>query len=123
MTIFESALELVPRRRGGRPRLGEIGDLADARAIDDSRRVSAAAFAAYAAWFDREHGQYLRDGTDYYGRERRWPESPFWRRRQGTAAEGFAVPGTPGSRRGSGADREWPREMWRGDFSVRPSPV
>ena len=43
---------------------------------DESRPI-----AAYEAARDRECTQYLRERALYYGAERRWDSTPFWRRR------------------------------------------
>jgi 2-polyprenyl-6-methoxyphenol hydroxylase-like FAD-dependent oxidoreductase len=52
-----------------------------ARAIRAARGGGPAALGAYAAWAATEFGEFLRARAAVYGRERRWPESAFWRRR------------------------------------------
>jgi len=52
-----------------------------AAAIDDHFRGNQRALARYARQVEYEFGRYLALRADYYGRERRWPDSPFWRRR------------------------------------------
>ena len=42
----------------------------------------------YDAEVHADFAAYLRDRRAYYAMERRWPESPFWLRRQFTLAEG-----------------------------------
>lgn len=37
--------------------------------------------ARYRKYLDNEHQGYLQVWSRYYAEERRWPESPFWRRR------------------------------------------
>jgi flavin-dependent dehydrogenase len=39
----------------------------------------------YDAEVQADFAAYLRDRRAYYGIERRWPESPFWQRRQFTS--------------------------------------
>jgi hypothetical protein len=53
-----------------------------ARAIDASFRDDLRALCDYARWVDSEFAGYLSLRWEYYRRERRWPDSPFWRRRQ-----------------------------------------
>ena len=38
-------------------------------------------FKEYANWINSQFLSYLRMRKAFYGREQRWPESPFWRRR------------------------------------------
>jgi flavin-dependent dehydrogenase len=45
---------------------------------------------AYLEVMQRAYGPYLDLLREHYGRERRWPEAPFWRRRLGA---GFGVEG------------------------------
>ena len=40
---------------------------------------------AYRALMQRSYGTYLDLLREHYGRERRWPEAPFWRRRHASA--------------------------------------
>jgi flavin-dependent dehydrogenase len=37
----------------------------------------------YEAWLDRRFDEYLAARAAIYGREHRWPDAPFWRRRAG----------------------------------------
>ena len=53
-----------------------------ARAIDAHLRADPDAFLAYASVVTKIWTDYLVDRARYYGLERRWPASPFWRRRQ-----------------------------------------
>ncbi len=41
--------------------------------------------AAYERGLDARYAAYLRERTEIYGRETRWPRAPFWRRRAATA--------------------------------------
>lgn len=54
-----------------------------ARAIDARLRTGqATALTAYAKWVADGFARYWITRLAYYAMERRWPESPFWRRRQ-----------------------------------------
>jgi flavin-dependent dehydrogenase len=54
-----------------------------ARAIDAHLRTGqATALTAYAKWVADGFARYWATRLVYYAMERRWPESPFWRRRQ-----------------------------------------
>lgn len=44
------------------------------------------ALPKYEALLRREYGEFLAALQDHYRREPRWPEAPFWRRRQLSAA-------------------------------------
>lgn len=57
------------------------------RAINARYQGDRLALERYARWVEHEFSTYLEDRDEYYGRERRWPESAFWRRRQGKARE------------------------------------
>jgi hypothetical protein len=68
-----------------------------ARAVDDFLRGDRPALVRYREEIESGFDDYLRVRAGYYGRERRWPESIFWRRRHGPpgarhAAPEFAVP-------------------------------
>ncbi|MFL5801049.1 MAG: NAD(P)/FAD-dependent oxidoreductase, partial [Roseiflexaceae bacterium] len=52
-----------------------------AYAIGDYFNGVHAGLERYEAWIAREFEAYLDTRRDYYGRERRWADSPFWRRR------------------------------------------
>jgi flavin-dependent dehydrogenase len=51
-------------------------------AITDYFKGTTAGLEKYEALTAREFDAYLSARSDFYGRERRWPDSPFWRRRQ-----------------------------------------
>jgi flavin-dependent dehydrogenase len=53
-----------------------------ARAIENFRLGDQTALEEYALWTQRGFDKYLRMRTGYYGREKRWPSSVFWQRRQ-----------------------------------------
>jgi flavin-dependent dehydrogenase len=59
----------------------ETGQMA-VRAIDDLLRGARQAFADYDRAVQVEFAGYLRTRAGYYRQERRWPDAPFWRRRQ-----------------------------------------
>jgi flavin-dependent dehydrogenase len=50
-----------------------------AEVLSDPLRT--ASLRDYSAWTLAEYRAHLAAGLAYYGRERRWPDSPFWRRR------------------------------------------
>jgi flavin-dependent dehydrogenase len=50
-------------------------------AILDYFKGNRAGLTRYAAALAREYESYLETRLEYYGRERRWPHSPFWQRR------------------------------------------
>jgi flavin-dependent dehydrogenase len=54
-------------------------------AILDYFKGNRAGLARYAAALAREYESYLETRLDYYGREQRWPHSPFWQRRHPVA--------------------------------------
>jgi len=55
--------------------------LAAARAIAGHLRGNSRSIGEYGQHVDDEFADYMVGHSHYYGRERRWPESPFWRRR------------------------------------------
>ena len=55
--------------------------LAAARAIDGQLRGRRHALPDYARRVEAEFTGYLESHANYYGREYRWPNSLFWRRR------------------------------------------
>jgi flavin-dependent dehydrogenase len=63
--------------------------LAAARAADDSLRGDRRSLDRYAQEVEQEYAAYLLDRAEYYVRERRWANSPFWRRRQAATASEF----------------------------------
>lgn len=54
-----------------------------ASAIIDLFEGNSGALAAYSEIIDQAYEQYLLTHYDYYSLERRWPNEPFWLRRQG----------------------------------------
>ncbi|HEX8188069.1 MAG TPA: tryptophan 7-halogenase [Pyrinomonadaceae bacterium] len=52
-------------------------------AVADHFKGSAAGLEKYEALTAREFEDYLSTRADFYGRERRWEDSPFWLRRHG----------------------------------------
>lgn len=57
-----------------------------AGAVVDSLNGDATAFARYAGTITESYARYLKMWRAYYAEERRWPEAPFWKRRQGDAS-------------------------------------
>jgi flavin-dependent dehydrogenase len=55
-------------------------------AVTDYFKGSASGLEKYEALTAREFEDYMSVRADFYGRERRWPDSPFWRRRHPTGA-------------------------------------
>jgi flavin-dependent dehydrogenase len=53
-----------------------------ALAIENYQQGDPTALEAYSLWIQRNFEEYLRTRTMYYGREKRWPCSAFWQRRQ-----------------------------------------
>jgi flavin-dependent dehydrogenase len=60
-----------------------------ARAIDAHFQGDPLALDNYAHWVEAEFAGYLVLRAEYYGRERRWPGFPFWRRRHVTQSSSF----------------------------------
>ena len=56
-----------------------------AEAIDGQLRGQPRCARSLCSPVESEFSQYLAMRADYYGRERRWPDSPFWRRRHAPA--------------------------------------
>jgi flavin-dependent dehydrogenase len=52
-----------------------------AYAVADHLGGAREALEKYAAFVRREHAEFTATKRDYYRRETRWPDSPFWRRR------------------------------------------
>ncbi|MBI4902379.1 MAG: NAD(P)/FAD-dependent oxidoreductase, partial [Acidobacteria bacterium] len=52
-------------------------------AVLDSLRGRPGALALYERLVRQDYETYLEQKKEYYGRVKRWPESMFWRRRQG----------------------------------------
>ena len=53
-----------------------------ARSICRYLRGNSNALAEYADFVEREYSKYLDSRAGYYGLEQRWPDLPFWQRRQ-----------------------------------------
>jgi 2-polyprenyl-6-methoxyphenol hydroxylase-like FAD-dependent oxidoreductase len=56
--------------------------IAAADAIESHRRGDETALPAYARMIVSRYRQYVVERAQFYGVERRWPESAFWQRRQ-----------------------------------------
>jgi flavin-dependent dehydrogenase len=81
LAVGDAALSFDPISGQGVTWALESG-LAAARALDASLRGDRRTLDDYAHRVGVEFREYLRARADYYGRERRWPASPFWQRRQ-----------------------------------------
>jgi flavin-dependent dehydrogenase len=88
LAVGDAACSFDPLSSQGVTSALESG-LAAARALDASFRGDRRALDDYADRVEAEFRDYLHSRADYYGRERRWPGSPFWRRRHNTPADGF----------------------------------
>lgn len=91
LAVGDAALSFDPLSAQGVAWALESG-LAAARALDASFRGEWGALDDYAHRVGVEFRDYLRARADYYGRERRWPDSPFWRRRHRAEDAGDVVP-------------------------------
>lgn len=60
---------------------------AAAHAIDEDLRGAREALSAYARQVEADFQADLQAWADHYGRERRWPDAPFWARRHALADE------------------------------------
>jgi len=80
LAVGDAALSFDPLSSQGVTWALESG-LAAARALDAHHRGDERALDQYVQWVEGEFADYLRTRAEYYGRERRWPHSPFWRRR------------------------------------------
>jgi flavin-dependent dehydrogenase len=80
LAVGDAALSFDPLSAQGVTWALESG-LAAARALDASLRGDRRAVEDYASRAGVDFDAYLRARADYYARERRWPDSPFWRRR------------------------------------------
>jgi len=81
LAVGDAALSFDPVSSQGVTWALESG-LAAARAVDAHHRGDRRALDQYSRWIEAEFTDYLRTRAEYYSRERRWPHSPFWRRRQ-----------------------------------------
>ncbi|HET7463417.1 MAG TPA: hypothetical protein VFJ82_19350 [Longimicrobium sp.] len=66
---------VVRALRSARAGAGAVMELLGGAAAD--------AIARYEAGRDAECTRYLHERAGYYAIEERWPDAPFWRRRQG----------------------------------------
>jgi flavin-dependent dehydrogenase len=81
LMIGDAAAAFDPLSAQGIHRALEAG-LSAANAVERHQRGNHEALDDYEAKFARGYAGYLRARTVYYNEERRWPKSPFWRRRQ-----------------------------------------
>jgi flavin-dependent dehydrogenase len=88
--VGDAAMTWDPLSSQGLTKALESGLLAG-RAIAARLRGKRGALRAYADWTTARFQDYLRARTRYYREERRWPASPFWRRRQASASSRLAA--------------------------------
>jgi flavin-dependent dehydrogenase len=81
LAVGDTAAAYDPLSAQGLYKALESG-LTAARAILECRRGRPGALDQYAGGVIEGFAAYLRTRAEYYGRERRWPESVFWLRRQ-----------------------------------------
>jgi flavin-dependent dehydrogenase len=80
LAVGDAAMAFDPLSAQGVMWALESGQAA-ARALDASLRGDVQAIGDYARQGEADYAAYLRDRGAVYGREHRWPDSPFWRRR------------------------------------------
>ena len=93
VTVGDAAAAFDPLSSQGVTCALESGLMA-AEAVDDRLRGHHEALALYARQVEHGFNRYLEMRADYYGRERRWPNSAFWRRRH-AQAQASAIPKAP----------------------------
>jgi 2-polyprenyl-6-methoxyphenol hydroxylase-like FAD-dependent oxidoreductase len=81
--VGEAALACDPIAGDGIVRALRSGIFASYAIADWLRRGDARGLARYRLMLQREFATYRELRRDYYAREQRWPDSPFWRRRMG----------------------------------------
>jgi flavin-dependent dehydrogenase len=84
VTAGDAAAALDPLSSQGVYRALYSG-LGAARAVVDHLRGLPGALAEYARDVEETFAADLRDRAEYYGRERRWPDATFWRRRHSSS--------------------------------------
>jgi flavin-dependent dehydrogenase len=83
LAVGDAALAFDPLAGDGIVRALRSGIFASYAIADWLRRGDARGLARYRLMLQREFAAYGDLRRDYYARERRWPDSPFWRRRNG----------------------------------------
>jgi 2-polyprenyl-6-methoxyphenol hydroxylase-like FAD-dependent oxidoreductase len=83
LCVGEAALACDPLAGDGIVRALRSGIFASYAIADWLRRGDARGLARYRLMLRREFFTYREIRRDYYAREQRWPDSPFWRRRHG----------------------------------------
>jgi flavin-dependent dehydrogenase len=81
LAVGDAATAWDPLSSQGIQKALESG-LAAARTVGELRSGNLAALDAYGTRTAEEFSQYRGLHAHYYGRERRWPDSPFWNRRR-----------------------------------------
>jgi flavin-dependent dehydrogenase len=80
----DAAMAFDPLSSQGISQALESGALAG-QLLERHLAGDAAALPQYAAQTNRVFRQYAQLYEGYYGREQRWPQSPFWQRRRGSS--------------------------------------
>jgi hypothetical protein len=83
LCVGEAALACDPITGDGIVRALRSGIFASYAIADWLRRGEARGLARYRLMLQREFTTYRELRRDYYAHERRWPDSPFWWRRNG----------------------------------------
>lgn len=81
LCVGEAALACDPIAGDGIVRALRSGIFASYAIADWLRRGDPRGLARYRLLLQREFSAYREMRRDYYAREQRWPDSPFWRRR------------------------------------------
>lgn len=81
LAVGDAAMTMDPLSSQGVMWALESG-LAGAKAVDAYLRGNTMALNSYARWVKSVFVDYLETRAEYYRRECRWPDRPFWRRRR-----------------------------------------
>jgi flavin-dependent dehydrogenase len=81
LAVGDAAMAWDPLSSQGIIKAIESG-MAAAQVIMDHQRDGSTSLEVYATQVQVDFDDYLKQRTAYYSRERRWPESVFWQRRQ-----------------------------------------
>jgi flavin-dependent dehydrogenase len=94
LAVGDAALAFDPLSAQGLRRALSSGIRAG-EAIHRSQGADAAALTEYDHKAQQTFREYERVRATFYRRERRWPDSAFWRRRHGAIAQDTSRPGPP----------------------------
>ena len=98
LAVGDSASTFDPLTGSGIPKALR-GALRAAPAISEEYACHGAVFEEYVREIVADFDKYLEQRVAYCRMERRWTDSPFWRRRQATAADAVPMASTPVSAR------------------------